>query len=234
MKRSDINRLMTDALALFQEHSFLLPEWATWSPAEWAANPDTAQFCHRHQMGWDITDFGFGDFAKRGLILFCIRNGIQGDETTVPYAEKIMVVQEEQETPLHYHKVKMEDIIVRGGGNLVVELYNIDDEGTRLGTNVTVRLDGMKRTVRAGEPVIIKPGHSITLPRNLYHRFYGEAGKGTVLVGEVSQVNDDLNDNFFYEDVGRFAEIEEDVPALYPLWSELPVAENKEEAAGAA
>lgn len=233
MKRSDVNRLMREALELFNNHQFLLPEWATWSVAHWTDNPDTAAFCHKHQMGWDITDFGFGDFEKRGLILFCIRNGVQGDNETVPYAEKIMVVREEQETPLHYHKVKMEDIIVRGGGNLVIEMYNIDDSGNRIDTNVTVRLDGMKRTVRAGEPVIIKPGHSITLPHNLYHRFYGEAGKGIVMVGEVSQVNDDLNDNFFYEDVGRFAAIEEDEPALYPLWSELPVP-AKARTAGAA
>lgn len=30
------------------------------------------------------------------------------------------------------------------------------------------------------------------------HRFYGEKGKGKVLVGEVSMVNDDNTDNCFY------------------------------------
>ena len=41
-----------------------------------------------------------------------------------PYAEKLLVVGEKQETPFHFHKVKMEDIIVRGGGNLIIEFYN--------------------------------------------------------------------------------------------------------------
>jgi D-lyxose ketol-isomerase len=61
----------------------------------------------------------------------------------------------------------------------------------------------------------------VTVTRQLYHRFYGETGKGTVFVGEVSQVNDDLNDNFFNEKLGRFAKIDEDEPVLYPLWNEL-------------
>jgi D-lyxose ketol-isomerase len=41
------------------------------------------------------------------------------------------------------------------------------------------------------------------------------------LVGEVSQVNDDLTDNYFLDTVGRFADIEEDEPKLFPLWNEL-------------
>jgi hypothetical protein len=53
------------------------------------------------------------------------------------------------------------------------------------------------------------------------HRFYGEPGSGVVLAGEVSLVNDDLTDNFFLDPTGRFAEIVEDEPPLYPLWSEL-------------
>jgi hypothetical protein len=48
----------------------------------------------------------------------------------------------------------------------------------------------------------------------MYHRFYGEAGKGKVLVGEVSMVNDDSSDNCFYETVGRFPVIEEDEKPL--------------------
>jgi hypothetical protein len=37
----------------------------------------------------------------------------------------------------------------------------------------------------------------------------------------VSLVNGDLTDNFFLEPFGRFSEILEDEPPLYPLWSEL-------------
>lgn len=34
-------------------------------------------------------------------------------------AEKIMIVREGQVTPYHFHWYKMEDIINRGGGNLI-------------------------------------------------------------------------------------------------------------------
>ncbi len=78
-----------------------------------------------------------------------------------------------------------------------------------------------RRVLAAGEPLTLKPGESVTLTRNLWHRFYGETGKGTAFVGEVSQVNDDLSDNYFFEKLGRFAGIEEDEAKLFPLWNEL-------------
>ena len=40
---------------------------------------------------------------------------------------------------------------------------------------------------------------------------------GKVLVGEVSKVNDDVNDNRFLKPTGRFPEIEEDEPPLHLL-----------------
>ena len=50
------------------------------------------------------------------------------------------------------------------------------------------------------------------------HRFYG---RGTVVVGEVSETNDDRGDNVFLEPLGRFAAIVEDAPARFALWSDL-------------
>jgi D-lyxose ketol-isomerase len=220
MQRSEVNRLQREALALFAGHRFALPPFATWSEAEWRENPETAAYCRKHQMGWDITDFGSGDFPRRGLVIFCVRNGQQGVDAERPYAEKLLVVEEDQETPFHLHRIKMEDIIVRGGGNLILELHNFA-EGALGRTPVTVIVDGTRRVLDAGARLRLRPGESVTLTRNLWHRFYGETGKGTVFVGEVSQVNDDLTDNYFYEKIGRFAGIEEDEPKLFPLWNEL-------------
>ena len=220
MLRSEVNRLQREALALFAEHRFALPPFATWSEAEWRNNPEAARYCLAHQMGWDITDFGSNDFPRRGLVIFCVRNGRQGVATEKPYAEKLLVVREEQETPYHHHRIKMEDIICRGGGNLILELAN-DADGALAETPVTVMVDGAKRELRPREPLLLRPGESVTLTRKLWHRFYGEAGKGTVFVGEVSQVNDDLTDNYFFEKLGRFAGIEEDEEKLFPLWNEL-------------
>ena len=153
--------------------------------------------------------------------MLSLRNGISGDARDRPYAEKVMIVREGQETPFHFHKVKVEDIIVRGGGNLLVELMDTDDTGAPLDTPVRVITDGTECTVAAREPIRLTPGESITLPRRLMHRFYGEPGSGAVLAGEVSLVNDDRTDNFFLKPLDRFPGIVEDEPPLYPLWSEL-------------
>jgi D-lyxose ketol-isomerase len=221
MKRSEINALQQDAVALFAAHRFALPPFATWSEAAWKANAEAARYCRAHQMGWDITDFGGADFRKRGLVIFCVRNGLQSEPGGKPYAEKLLVVGEGQETPSHSHRIKMEDIIVRGGGNLILEMHNMSPEGGLADTPVTVQVDGSRRVLEAGAPLRLTPGESVTISRNLWHRFYGETGKGKVFVGEVSQVNDDLTDNFFFEELGRFAEIDEDEPKLFPLWNEV-------------
>jgi D-lyxose ketol-isomerase len=121
---------------------------------------------------------------------------------------------------MHFHWSKMEDIINRGGGNLVIDLYQSDENEDFSDKDIEVKVDGVKRVVKAGGQVILTPGESICLSQGLYHRFYGEEGKGKVLVGEVSAVNDDSSDNRFHEEVGRFPEIEEDEAPLHLLVSD--------------
>jgi len=219
MKRSEINQILKDAKAFMAEKQFMLPPWAYWSVADWKKNKDDGQEIVENMLGWDITDFGSGDFNSRGLFLFTIRNG-KFNVDKKPYAEKIMIVEENQETPLHFHWNKMEDIINRGGGNLVIELYNSTPENQLDTTTVRFKTDGISRSVSAGGKVILSPGESICLDQGMYHRFYGEAGKGKVLVGEVSMVNDDNSDNCFYETIGRFPVIEEDEQPLHLLVSD--------------
>ena len=219
MKRSEINQILRSAEAFLAEHRFLLPEWAAWGPDDWKSGKEGIDYITERMLGWDITDFGSGDFARRGLFLFTLRNGRYGADRK-PYAEKIMIVEEGQETPLHFHWSKMEDIINRGGGNLVVELYNADEREGLADTPVRFRVDGLVHTAAPGEKVILAPGQSICMEQYLYHRFYGEPGRGRVLVGEVSQCNDDTSDNRFYEPVGRFPDIEEDEAPLHLLCSD--------------
>ena len=207
MKRSQINQILQSAQAFFTQHQFHLPPWASWTEADWQGQGDACREVIDCQLGWDITDFGSGDFAKRGLTLFTVRNGKAGSSYGKTYAEKIMVVDDGQETPLHFHFQKAEDIINRGGGKLLLQLWNSDGQGEKADTPVSVSIDGVRRTLEAGGVVSLASGESICLTRGLYHRFWGE---GKVLVGEVSQVNDDFSDNRFYEDVGRFPSIDED------------------------
>ena len=54
-----------------------------------------------------------------------------------------------------------------------------------------------------------------------------EPGSGAVLLGEVSQCNDDKSDNRFQPPVGRFPRIEEDEPPYRLLCSEYPPARDE-------
>lgn len=223
MKRSEINTIMRQGLAFLAQHQFHLPPFAVWSPAEWRRKESACRDIVAQQLGWDITDFGSGDFAEIGLFLFTLRNGSASERDNPcgkAYAEKIMLVREGQVTPTHFHHQKMEDIINRGGGNLIIRLWNATADNGLADTPVTLSVDGLRTTVAAGGILTLHPGESVCLPQRNYHSFWGEPGAGTVLVGEVSRVNDDHADNHFHEPVGRFPEIEEDEPPLHLLCSD--------------
>ena len=216
MRRSEVNQCLRQAKEFFAACSFALPAWAEWSLAEWRRRQADCREIVDGMLGWDITDFGSDDFARRGLLLFTLRNGTPDNRK--PYAEKVMIVEEEQETPFHFHWSKIEDIINRGGGNLIIELFNAGQrEEIDRERPVTVSIDGIRRQVSAGTPVRLAPGESICLDHGLYHRFYGEPGRGPILVGEVSAVNDDRTDNRFLEQVGRFPPLVEDEEPLHLL-----------------
>ena len=222
MKRSEINAIMRDAKKLFADYRISLPPFVLWTPEEWKTKGAEVQEIKDNMLGWDITDFGQGDFSKVGLFLITIRNGNQKMAAKYPktYAEKLMIVREKQITPMHFHWNKMEDIINAGGGNLVIKLYNSTPDEKLADTDVVVTMDGVQHTFPAGTEVVLNPGQSITLTPGLFHRFWGEEGKGTVLVREVSMCNDDANDNCFYDPAGRFPEIIEDEAPLHLLCNE--------------
>jgi hypothetical protein len=117
----------------------------------------------------------------------------------------------------------MEDIINRGGGNLMMELYGSKTDGTYSDAPFTISLDGQQITVGPGTILRLTPGQSITLVPGQYHKFWGEAGTGTVLLGEVSTVGDDRVDNRFYDTTGRLPDIVEDEKPKYLLFKDYPV-----------
>ena len=219
MKRSEINQLISEALVFFDEMQFMLPPWSRWAPSRWEKQREECREIFENQLGWDLTYFGSGAFRKTGLLLFTLRNGNPArDEKT--YAEKIMIVEENQVTPMHFHWSKTEDIINRGGGRLMIQLFPSDKKGEFAGHPFQVSIDGIERTLEPGDWVRLRPGESITLTRELYHQFHAEPEYGKVLVGEVSAVNDDRTDNRFYNHVGRFPDIEEDESPLHLLVSD--------------
>lgn len=222
MKRSAINAIMADADEMIRQFGFLLPPFAYWTPEEFAARKDQAAHLITSRCGWDITDYGAGDYDRMGLFLFTLRNGLLDDLRQgggMCYAEKLLISKQDQLSPMHSHILKAEDIINRGGAKLVVELYGSDDHGNFAeDRGGTVFCDGLRVDYAAGQKLILAPGQSVTLRPGDWHAFWGEGGD--VLIGEVSTVNDDETDNIFRDPIGRFAEIEEDQAPTHLLVSD--------------
>ncbi len=225
MKRSEINAAIRKMEHMIQEHRFEIPPFCHWTPAEWEEKDHEYDEIRDNMLGWDITDYGLGNFEKIGFSLITLRNGNQlRSDYPKPYAEKLLMVCEGQYAPMHYHKYKMEDIINRGGGNVFITVYNRTENDDLADTDVTVHSDGRTYTVPAGTAVRLCPGQSITIQQELYHDFKVEEGTGDVLLGEVSMCNDDNVDNYFYEPIGRFPAVEEDEPPYRLLCTEYPPA----------
>jgi D-lyxose ketol-isomerase len=218
MKRSAINKAIREAIEIFNRAGVNLPPFAYWPPEEWKSKGFEIEEIRDNGLGWDVTDFGTGDFENFGLLLFTTRNGNYHYPEKYPktYAEKMMIVRENQVTPYHFHQKKREDIINRSGGDLVLELYMSNENLKFLDEAFEVSIDGIRRNCQPGERVVLTPGESICLIPYLCHKFYGREGKGTVIVGEVSAVNDDNLDNFFI-DVPRFPSIIEDEEPIHLL-----------------
>ena len=227
MKRSEINAIIKNAEAFIQEYRFALPPFAGWSADDWQEKGHEYDEVRDNMLGWDITDYGLGKFNEVGLVLVTMRNGNQNNNKyEKTYAEKLLVSQENQVCPMHFHWSKMEDIINRGGGNMMMKLYNSTPEGELADTDVTVYSDGRTYTVPAGTILRLAPGESVTLHKGIYHAFWAEEGHGPVLIGEVSKCNDDNTDNRFYEPMGRFPKIEEDEQPYRLLCNEYPSAKD--------
>lgn len=226
MKRSRINQVIKDMESLIKKHGFEMPPFAWWTAEDWAEVGHEYDEIRDNKLGWDITDFGLGKFDEVGFSLFTVRNGNHKIEKyKKPYAEKLLMLYEGQTAAMHFHVSKMEDIINRGGNDVYITVYNGTPDKKMLDTEVEVCSDGKYSMVPAGTKVCLKPGQSITITPYMYHDFIVPNTGGPVLLGEVSMCNDDENDNFFYnEAVGRFPAIEEDEVPYRMLCNEYPDA----------
>lgn len=228
MKRSEINQAIRRMEAFAKLHGFELPPFCAFTPEDWQRKSHEFDEIRDNMLGWDVTDYGAGDFAKVGFSLVTIRNGSLANREQYPksYAEKLLYLEETQYSPMHFHWSKMEDIINRGGGNVLIRVYNSTQDERFDTTDVTLHCDGRVYTVPAGTQVRLTPGESISIYPYMYHDFTVEAGTGPVLLGEVSMVNDDVHDNRFYEPLGRFSTIEEDEAPYRLLCNEYPAAKD--------
>jgi D-lyxose ketol-isomerase len=216
VKRSFVEARIEVMLGMCDRHGVRLPPFALWSDEHYRADPAAARRIAERGLGWNVVEFHPGAFAKEGLSVFTLRMGDWRNLQTGRgrlYAEKALLAEDGQRTPFHYHIVKTEDIVNRGGARFVVELCKVDRGGARIKDKFRVVKDVTTLELGPGDQVRLEPGESLTLEPFVAHAFWAEGG--ATLAGEVSLANDDGTDNYFLPALKPFAPIEEDKPRRF-------------------
>jgi len=223
LKRSLINQSIDRAIEVFAGYGLHLPPFAFWSVERWGREGHEVDEIRDCMLGWDVTDFGLGDFKRFGRTLFTLRNGsVHRPGYPKAYAEKLILLPEGQRSPAHFHQSKREDIINRAGANIALQLTAADADGRPGSERLLVQVDGETISLEPGGIIRLRPGQSLCIAPRTIHQFWGEGGDGVTVGGEVSTVCDDLKDNCFLDAVPRFSAVEEDEPRRYYLCNEYP------------
>lgn len=227
MKRSEINKHIVQAIAFAKKMNMPLPPFAFWTIEQWSMEGVECNEIRHLMLGWDVTDFGLGNYKKTGRTLFTLRNGsLSYDIYPRRYSEKFIFIEENQAAPVHFHRNKTDDIINRGGGNILVQTSKVTPDGSRSDENFELSINGIRTRLNPNEIIRLKPGESILIPAGTIHEFWSEEGKGMTLTGEIGTICDDINDNVFLNPCKRFCEIEEDELPLHYLCNEYPKVIN--------
>ena len=75
MKRSEINAALKEMEEMVKEYRFAVPPFCSFTPQEWEEKGHDYDEIRDNMLGWDITDYGLGNFEKTGFSLITIRNG---------------------------------------------------------------------------------------------------------------------------------------------------------------
>ena len=81
MKRSEINRALKRMEEMIAEYKISLPPFARFTPEEWKSKGHDHDEIRDNGLGWDITDYGMGDFDKVGFSLITIASQSGADGT---------------------------------------------------------------------------------------------------------------------------------------------------------
>jgi len=89
MKRSEVNIIINEAKNFFAVRNFMLPEWAYWSPDKWKGIYGKCCEIVDNRLGWDITDFGSGDFYRKGKgrVLIGEVSMVNGSSDIIAYSD---------------------------------------------------------------------------------------------------------------------------------------------------
>jgi D-lyxose ketol-isomerase len=227
MKRSEINEYIVQAKVFAKKMHMALPPFAFWTTEQWSEKGDECNEIRHLMLGWDVTDFGLGNYKKTGRTLFTLRNGnLSYSIYPRMYSEKFIFIEENQAAPVHFHRNKTEDIINRGGGNILVQASKTRPDGTKSNEDFELSINGIRTKLKSSEIFRLQPGESVLIPAGTIHEFWSEEGTGMTLSGEIGTICDDVNDNVFLSPCSRFCKIEENEPPLHYLCNEYPSSFN--------
>lgn len=236
LKRSFINEKFRQAIEAVKRSGYPVPEYMMWSPEDWATKSREYQEIVDCQMGWDITDFGSGDFGKDGLVTFNPLNGKYGDARYVrPYGERLCFSWPGSNGgPLHYHRGKMEDLQNWSEGSMYVRHWNVTPYGERdFDSMVMVRIDGRRYMVKPGEIIEVKHHQRICSMPFIAHEgvavddvpYDPDALPGFCV--ELSSVVNDRVDNIYFEPWRKWdVDVIEDEPAQFCRVNEYPALKD--------
>ena len=74
MKRSEINKALKELEAMCAQEHCYLPPFCHFTPEAWESKGHEYDEVRDCMLGWDITDYGQGDFDHFGFSLITIRN----------------------------------------------------------------------------------------------------------------------------------------------------------------
>ena len=73
MKRSEINAIIDHTIDFLHKHDIKLPPFGYWTPDQWQTKGSECEEIFDCMLGWDVTDFGSGDFNIRFHVIFINR-----------------------------------------------------------------------------------------------------------------------------------------------------------------
>ena len=131
MKRSRVNEIIREADAFIRSFGYVMPPFAYWTPDELQGAPAAPASSTPGSAGTSPTTARATSTSSACSCSPCATAAppISPRGSGMLYAEKIMISRKDQLSPMHRHDVKAEDIINRGGGTLVLELFSRDADG---------------------------------------------------------------------------------------------------------
>ena len=81
MKRSEINKALRELEEMCVREHCYLPPFCHFTPEEWNSVSHEYDEVRDCMLGWDITDYGQGDFEKVGFSLITLRNGNRSEHS---------------------------------------------------------------------------------------------------------------------------------------------------------